>query len=1011
MTSSTESAQARVLEGQHDSYTLVAPLGRGGFGVTAKARRASDGEVVVVKQLRVERVDEWKAVELFEREGQALAALDHAAIPAYVDSFTTDDSTGFVLVQTYVEGPTLQELINAGQVPSPRAMFNWFWQLLEVCEYLHQQDPPVIHRDITPKNIILRDVDSGEAALIDFGTVQAKMISSTGISSTAAGTFGYAPPEQFIGHAMPNSDLFGLAMTFLALALSTPPERMPMVGGRVDVQAALAQAQGVDARLQLVLADMLHPAMERRPQSARQVMDRLLPLRRTIAPSAQQTADPANAATVQMDMSEFQAEDLRRMAQLRGRSAQGSAPPETSAEDASSLVKPWLEARQRAAKLGPDTGWTCAPPVPCGDLERVILSDSGSHALLIGYENCWLLDLETTKTQLLLDTAISDRTGAFSADGTLAVLCSGYEQLLHVIEGFAGGQPAQVRTLRVPQIESLDSSDLRVAVSPDHKMVAIAPEDPWNSASAEVLLVSPSDATVLQRVQASCSTGLSFSADGRYLICEGEILDEKGTTIFATSGSEGELDYRFVSVSPDCRRIAVSNEDAKEIEIGTFTDLTPLDWKSELRVNLAQRVDLPGTSGNIKGLRFSPDGQLLLVFWNNYIGDCSEYILVIDAHTGALRARLGSPINPDEGVNYVKGYGASADGRFVYVDANLKPSRWLNTDFRMLICWSIAGEVPVYVGMITMGSRLAGGGGGGLYIHGQKVDAQAAEAMGIELVESEDSPEVAAARAQFGRAPDDPAPDELPYARSVDGFFGRLDAALPLGAAGLVEVWERPDLIGAIFQTGEPDAGLTRDERAHRRDIDQRIRFFFELFRAGRISSREDVQLLADSTRGITHLLPVLVERAEAEEREKPRFGGGDADNPVLSRKTLLQACQELKALSPEAHEVLFEEMIENQRAAARAEAARQAQRASKPQEDFDPDGARANAASNLRADSRFGGSPEPAENARALESAESSTAAVAKRGVGRVFVSLLLGLTAIGVLLFSFAKFILRWI
>jgi serine/threonine protein kinase len=91
---------------------------------------------------------------------------------------------------------------------SPDQMRAWLRDILEVLAYLHERTPPVIHRDVTPRNIILKP--DGRAALVDFGSVQAALRAAMRGVLDGRGTFGYAPMEQFVGRAGPASDLYGL---------------------------------------------------------------------------------------------------------------------------------------------------------------------------------------------------------------------------------------------------------------------------------------------------------------------------------------------------------------------------------------------------------------------------------------------------------------------------------------------------------------------------------------------------------------------------------------------------------------------------------------------------------------------------------------------------------------------------------------------------------------------------------------------------------------------------------
>jgi eukaryotic-like serine/threonine-protein kinase len=76
-----------VFAGKNERYEVVRPLGEGGFGVTHLATRTSGGRRVVVKQLRMDRLGDWKAFDLFEREAAVLESLRHPNIPAFVDHF------------------------------------------------------------------------------------------------------------------------------------------------------------------------------------------------------------------------------------------------------------------------------------------------------------------------------------------------------------------------------------------------------------------------------------------------------------------------------------------------------------------------------------------------------------------------------------------------------------------------------------------------------------------------------------------------------------------------------------------------------------------------------------------------------------------------------------------------------------------------------------------------------------------------------------------------------------
>ncbi|MEO0868905.1 MAG: protein kinase, partial [Cyanobacteria bacterium J06642_11] len=88
-------------------------------------------------------------------------------------------------------------------------------------DYLHGLNPPIIHRDVKPQNIIWSQ--NGRIFLVDFGAVQTVYQNTIAFSSTVVGTFGYMAPEQFRGQAYPTTDLYGLGTTLLALLTHQNP--------------------------------------------------------------------------------------------------------------------------------------------------------------------------------------------------------------------------------------------------------------------------------------------------------------------------------------------------------------------------------------------------------------------------------------------------------------------------------------------------------------------------------------------------------------------------------------------------------------------------------------------------------------------------------------------------------------------------------------------------------------------------------------------------------------------
>jgi|GEM_PF-5647640 len=217
-------------------YEVLNELGRGAQGRTLLGREIVGGREVAIKELDFGQIDRIKALELFEREARVLATLQMPGVPRYIDYFSQDDATGRLagcyLVQEYVEGDTLQQLIDQGRLFSEDEVLEFLTQILAILERLHAREPQVIHRDIKPSNIILRAHDK-RYFLVDFGAVRETVVRDSG-SSTVIGTSGYAPLEQLMGRALAASDLYALGASAVCLLSHLSPVELYGDGQRLE---------------------------------------------------------------------------------------------------------------------------------------------------------------------------------------------------------------------------------------------------------------------------------------------------------------------------------------------------------------------------------------------------------------------------------------------------------------------------------------------------------------------------------------------------------------------------------------------------------------------------------------------------------------------------------------------------------------------------------------------------------------------------------------------------------
>ena len=170
-----------------------------------------------------------EAYQQFEQEAHILARLSHPNLPRVSDHFTDPVTNRQYLVMDYIEGEDLKTLVERiGPLPEHAALI-WVGQVLDALEYLHRQQPPVIHRDVKPGNIKI--TPQGKAVLVDFGIAKVGGPALSTLTGARAVTPGYAPPEQYGTRTTERSDIYGVGATLYT-----------MLTGRVLPEAPLRMA-------------------------------------------------------------------------------------------------------------------------------------------------------------------------------------------------------------------------------------------------------------------------------------------------------------------------------------------------------------------------------------------------------------------------------------------------------------------------------------------------------------------------------------------------------------------------------------------------------------------------------------------------------------------------------------------------------------------------------------------------------------------------------------------------
>ncbi len=256
----------------HDKYTVLRKAGVGGQGTVylAQCNEAGREAVVVLKEfvlpiypdLRVRK----KAAERFQAEASMLSRLKHDQIAQFLDLFVEDHRAYLVL--EHIDGQTLKDLV-LSQGPMPEAqVIELASQICNILAYLHNQEPPVIHRDISPDNIMLGP--DGKAKLIDFSVAQEL---SSGVTGSVVGKPNYISPEQFRGKPTNASDLYSLGATlfFLLTAKEPPPITVLHPAELNDKTSAAKTSDSLDA----IVARSTQQELEKRYAKAEELLEDL----------------------------------------------------------------------------------------------------------------------------------------------------------------------------------------------------------------------------------------------------------------------------------------------------------------------------------------------------------------------------------------------------------------------------------------------------------------------------------------------------------------------------------------------------------------------------------------------------------------------------------------------------------------------------------------------------------------------------------------------------------------
>ena len=234
-------------------YKITKLIGQGGMGAIylADDTRFSN-RVCVIKEMLDHFSDEEQrriATNNFLREADMLSSMHHEGIPEVYDRFS--EGNRHYLVMEYIQGVDLEQKLEQAEDPfDEKSVLSWAIQICDILSYLHNQQPPIVYRDMKPANLIL--TKSGKMYMVDFGIARFFNPVKKG---TMVGTQGYAPPEQYRGLMEPRSDLYALGATMHHLLTSRDPQE--------EAPFSFPKVRELNSRVSIATEKIIEKALEK----------------------------------------------------------------------------------------------------------------------------------------------------------------------------------------------------------------------------------------------------------------------------------------------------------------------------------------------------------------------------------------------------------------------------------------------------------------------------------------------------------------------------------------------------------------------------------------------------------------------------------------------------------------------------------------------------------------------------------------------------------------------------
>lgn len=257
----------------NNNYKIEQLINAGGMGEVFRGTNVFSGDSVAIKIVLQSLAHDPKVAALFKREAKVLCQLADQAIVRYYNFVHDAALDRFCLIMEFIDGMPLSEHVKVtGPLPLAEAK-RLLKRLALGLERAHKME--VVHRDLSPDNVMLKGGTIDDAVLIDFGIAKSTEMSEATLFGQMAGKFKYVSPEQlghFGGHIGPRTDIYGLALLMAAAIRGEPIDMGSSVFEAVNARRAIPDLTGIYPELQPLFAHMLEPDPDMRPENMGQVI-------------------------------------------------------------------------------------------------------------------------------------------------------------------------------------------------------------------------------------------------------------------------------------------------------------------------------------------------------------------------------------------------------------------------------------------------------------------------------------------------------------------------------------------------------------------------------------------------------------------------------------------------------------------------------------------------------------------------------------------------------------------